>query len=931
MRSGRNLIASEPGVLAMSGRRGDLQPLIVRTVCFVGLLLLVLILASGVEPVAAATFVVNSAADTADHNVGDGICDTDGTNGTPEICTLRAAIQEANASAGADILTFNILGAAPHTISPTSALPTLTGGSLTIDGTSEPDFAGTPVIEIEGSTAGVLVDGLTLNSSNNTIRGLVINRFAGDGIEILGGGNNVIEGNFIGTDVTGTADLGNGSTGVRIRSANNMIGGMTPSARNVISGNNDGVSMWFSGATGNVVQGNYIGTDLTGTVDLGNSFEGVEIFADGNTIGGKSAATRNVISGNNSSGVGISSVAGNNVVQGNYIGTDASGTSSLGNGTGVSIFGPNNTIGGTAAAARNIISGNSFGLFIAGSSASGNVVQGNYIGTDVTGIADVGNTSHGVRIGVSASNNTIGGTIAGTRNIISGNNFNGINLTGVGTTGNTIQGNYIGTDVTGTADLGNSFDGVLISSSASGNTVGGTIAGAGNVISGNNSDGIEIVGSGVTGNLVQGNLIGTQIDGTTPLGNSRHGVIIGSSASENSIGGATNGAGNTIAFNGMDAVHVRDSASDGNTISRNSILSNSGLGIDLLPSGVTPNDPSDSDTGPNENLNFPVISQASATTVIGTSCANCTVELFIADPDPTGFGEGATFEASGTANASGDFSIPVSLAAADAVTATATDPQGNTSEFSLNVTVPFNVPPTPTPTNTPTATDTTTPTPTATVTPTPTSTATPTPTSTSTPTPTATPTPCPDNDGDTVCDSVDPDDDNDGLPDDYENAHSCLDPLLDDSADDPDGDGLSNLEEFGLGTDPCEVDTDGDGCSDGEEVAPKSEDALGGGRNPLYFWDFFDPTRNKAVGFTDFLALVARSGAVDFNKTAPINRNTDPLSEPPPAPAYHPRFDRGGQIPGANLWEELPANGSIGFGDFLSLVRQDRATCVLAP
>ena len=122
----------------------------------------------------------------------------------------------------------------------------------------------------------------------------------------------------------------------------------------------------------------------------------------------------------------------------------------------------------------------------------------------------------------------------------------------------------------------------------------------------------------------------------------------------------------------------------------------------------------------------------------------------------------------------------------------------------------------------------------------------------------------------------------------------------------------------------CEVDTDQDGCSDSEELAPKSEAARGGGRNPLYYWDFFDPTGNKAIGFTDFLALLSRSHAFG-------DPTIDPLSDPPPPPAYHPRFDRGGQIPGGNLWEELPANGSIGFTDFLSLVRQNRATCRPGP
>lgn len=177
---------------------------------------------------------------------------------------------------------------------------------------------------------------------------------------------------------------------------------------------------------------------------------------------------------------------------------------------------------------------------------------------------------------------------------------------------------------------------------------------------------------------------------------------------------------------------------------------------------------------------------------------------------------------------------------------------------------------------------------------------------------------------DTGTDPLNDDTDGDGMPDGYEAANACLNPVVDDGAADPDGDGLSNLDEFGLGTDPCAVDTDQDGCSDGEEVAPKSEAVLGGGRNPLYFWDFFDPSRNKAVGFTDFLALVERRHAVG-------DPDIDPLSDPPPPPAYHTRFDRGGQIPEGNLWEEQPPNGSIGFADFLSLVRQNHATCSAPP
>ena len=182
----------------------------------------------------------------------------------------------------------------------------------------------------------------------------------------------------------------------------------------------------------------------------------------------------------------------------------------------------------------------------------------------------------------------------------------------------------------------------------------------------------------------------------------------------------------------------------------------------------------------------------------------------------------------------------------------------------------------------------------------------------------------------------DADDDNDGLPDTYENAHLCLDPLVADADADPDSDTLSNLTEFGLGTDPCAVDTDQDGCSDGEEVAPKSAAALGGGRNPLYFWDFFDPEIDispKGVSFLDLLAVLQRINTTDDGGLAPINRFSDPIDTPDQGPGnYHPRFDRGlSFIPGGNLWEEMPADGFIGFHELLSLLRQFNHSCMASP
>ena len=197
--------------------------------------------ASGLS--AQTTFTVNTTDD-----LDDGTCDAGH-------CSLREAITAANWTPVGGIIHFSIPGAGPHTIQPLAALPALEGDVI-IDGTSEPDFAGTPVIELDGSLAGG-AHGLDLVGSQNLIRGLVINRFPWNGISINTDCTfNVIEGNFIGTDVTGTLDLGNGNAGVLIgQAANNTVGGTTAAARNLISGNLEGVTIVDPTATGNVVAG----------------------------------------------------------------------------------------------------------------------------------------------------------------------------------------------------------------------------------------------------------------------------------------------------------------------------------------------------------------------------------------------------------------------------------------------------------------------------------------------------------------------------------------------------------------------------------------------------------------------------------------------------------------------------------------------------
>jgi parallel beta-helix repeat protein len=571
------------------------------------------------------------------------------------------------------------------------------------------DVTGTS--EIHNSTSGVYI----YKASDNTVGGTdaaARNVIAGNyryGVYIRWPTTtgNEVQGNYIGVDATGSAALPNGNSlqggaGVYISGApGNTVGGSTPEAGNVISTNYFyGVDIDGAGATGNSVSANFIGTDFTGTADLGNYFDGV--FIDGapsNTIGGTTAGARNVISGNGSpyyvAGVHIfGSGATGNQVRGNYIGTDATGTANLGNSQdGVFIEGASsNTIGGASSAYRNVISGNGGrGVQVAGASATGNVVKGNYIGTSVTGAADLGNAADGVFIG-SAPGNTIGGTSAGERNIISGNDQYGVDIAYSGASGNVVRGNYIGTTVSGTAALGNDLDGVYLNGAPS-NTIGGTASGAGNLISAN-SVGVHINNASATGNVVQRNFIGTDAGGTADLGNLFDGVRVAGQASNNSIGGTASTAGNTIAFNDGNGVLVDSGA--GNAILRNSIFSNSQWGIDLNDDGVTPNDAGDGDIGPNNIQNFPVLAYAASgsTIVQGTlnSTANASfrIEFFYsASCDVSGYGEGANYIGYTTAltNGSGDANISAVFSTTapvnQYVTATATNLSNNdTSEFS---------------------------------------------------------------------------------------------------------------------------------------------------------------------------------------------------------------------------------------------------------
>jgi titin len=548
------------------------------------------------------------------------------------------------------------------------------------------NYDGVHIGDASGNTVGGTAPGAANLISGN-----------GPGVELSGPGasGNVVLGNLIGTDIAGIAKLGN-DEGILIRfnATANTIGGTAPGSGNLISGNGRAGVHFAYGAADNVVLGNLIGTDITGTRALGNGGGGVNIDSGaGNIIGGAVAGAGNVISANGS-GISISgSGTSGNVMQGNLIGTDITGTQALGNSTGLYLFSDSsaNTIGGTAAGAGNVISANAGdGIEILGGAHS-YVVQGNLIGTDITGSRALGNGGHGIIIG--ESNNIVGGAAPGAGNVISANGGDGVVISAINATGNLVAGNFIGTDKTGTAALGNSGDGVRLAGGAAGNTVGGTGPHAGNVISGN-SYGVGLSDSGTSGNAVFGNRIGTDGRGSANLGNTNDGVILEGGATGDAIGGTTPGNGNTIAFNGKGVVLVDDTASGepilGDSILGNRIWGNTGPGIDINDDGPTPNGPNPRAL-PNDGQNTPVITGLTPHSVSGrlrgVPRTRFRIEFFATAAGDTA-NQGQTFLGFLTVatNAAGVVFFTAPLAAVPlgtAVTATATNlSTGDTSEFS---------------------------------------------------------------------------------------------------------------------------------------------------------------------------------------------------------------------------------------------------------
>jgi hypothetical protein len=441
-----------------------------------------------------------------------------------------------------------------------------------------------------------------------------------------------------------------------------------------------------------VVKTSFIGTTADGNSGLSNP-SGVFI-----TDGASANMVTGSVLGSNNNEVEITGAGTtHNVVQANFIGTNRAGTATMPAANGVLIFGgaSDNLVGGPTRALGNLLAtGGGQGVNINGQGSDGNTVQNNFIGTNPSGTAALGNGT-GIFVFNGASANLFTG------NVISGNTL-GLGLFS-GTSGNVVTGNRIGTNAAGTAAVPNN-DGLQIA--GTGNIVGGTTAAARNVIAGNSRYGVLI--SFGNNNLLEGNFIGTQADGVHALGNGSSGVFVTNGAANNMIGGKTAGAGNIIANNGGNGVLIGSDpsagfntpAGTGNAVLANSIFGNAGLGIDLGPNdGVTPND-SAGHSGPNNSQNFPVLTQAFVSgnflVVMGTLsstpfASTFRVELFAnASADPSGHGQGKVFLGFVTVfinvgNTAFVAVLPDPLAHGQFISATATDPNNNTSEFSADV------------------------------------------------------------------------------------------------------------------------------------------------------------------------------------------------------------------------------------------------------
>jgi parallel beta-helix repeat protein len=545
--------------------------------------------------------------------------------------------------------------------------------------------------------AGVRLTGgfATIGFINGIVSANTISGNSGCGIRVEPGGfmDVTIAGNFIGTDPSGTSAIGNAKWGIETTNPVVLKLGL-PGIGNVISGNG------FNGPGGGVrlvgvlsvsqIASNKIGTNAAGTLAIPNAGTGLDLMQVNGLLIGGPGNEENIVSSNTQHGMVLTNPIAS-TIRNNKIGTNVTGSAALANGlNGIVISGGNSN-----QILENIVSGNTgAGIHIEALSTNTLILR-NRIGIDAGGTTAVPNGTSGVNV-FDGSNTTIGGSLPTELNLISGNLGAGIqlNFQAVSTM---VKGNLIGTQADGLLPAPNGI-GIHLNGCLSA-TIGGSAAGAGNVVSGNTTSGI-IVGSNADLSVIQGNRVGVGSDGTTPLPNGADGIGVAMPAVNRSttIGGTGAGEGNLIAFNA--GAGVRLGTPTPTNIRGNSIHDNGGLGIDAGAVGATANDAPDADG----YTNYPVLTGISAAgdAVSGTLSAIALTQYQIdvydtLTPDASGYGEGATLigTASVTTDATGSatFSIPVSPAVGygASVSATATNTTASpprTSEFSANQTRP---------------------------------------------------------------------------------------------------------------------------------------------------------------------------------------------------------------------------------------------------
>jgi parallel beta-helix repeat protein len=554
---------------------------------------------------------------------------------------------------------------------------------------------------------GIIVNG----SASSTVTNNVASGNAVFGVFLTNSNNHVVKGNKIGVNAAGTAAVANTLTGLRFEVSNNaVVGGTAAGEGNTVSGNGEDGMRFQSVATA-TIQGNFVGTNSAGTAAIPNAISGIygTIDCTNHSIGGNTVAARNIVSGNTVNGIKYDTRCNDLIIEGNYVGTDVTGAgapATFGNGQ-IGIFLLNDClrprIGGTTTAQRNIVSGNGrtwvpgsgngTGILFNGNITNA-VITGNYIGLAADGSTAVPNYENGVVVLGASNNLTLGGNTAATRNVISSNGYQGVVV--LQSDSPLIIGNYFGIDAGGTLTRGNGQSGVILIFVTNAR-VGRATANEGNVMSNNGECGLHIVGG--NGNTAYNNLIGVAANGTTAMGNRNGGVFIqgvagGTNGSSNTIGGLTALQPNTIAYstgtgvnpdlgNGFGIGVAHNDQGIQNTFIGNKIFCNAGLGISLNLTGTFGGVANGVGNG---GKAAPAITSLSPTVTSGTGTNGETIHVY-SNVTCTSC-QGETYLGSALV-AGGVWSVThVSVAVPGNNSATATSAALGTSQFTCNAPAP---------------------------------------------------------------------------------------------------------------------------------------------------------------------------------------------------------------------------------------------------